>query len=85
MRKQLDKTKKRVKALVNVIEAQNALLRRLARKIDPEAEMDVRSMDQIRPTMTGERVALGEDMFDGQLPSETAKETPHAQSQITEC
>ena len=85
MRKQLDKTKKRVKALVNVIEAQNALLRRLARKIDPEAEMDVRSLDQIRPTMTGERVALGEDMFDGQLRSETAKETTHAQSQITEC
>ena len=41
------KLKKRVKTLVNVIEAQNTLLRRLVRKIDPDAELDARSLDQI--------------------------------------
>ena len=82
VRKQLDKTKKRVKALVNVIEVQNALLRRLAIKIDPDAEMEI---DEIRPTLGDERVALGEDMFDGQPPNETTTETPHFESHITAC
>ena len=82
VRKQLDKTKKRVKALVNVIEVQNALLRRLAIKIDPDAEMEI---DEIRPTLGDERVALGEDMFDGQPPNETTSETPHFESHITAC
>lgn len=82
VRKQLDKTKKRVKALVNVVEVQNALLRRLAIKIDPDAEMEI---DEVRPTLGDERVALGEDMFDGQPPNETTAETPHFESHITAC
>lgn len=81
VRKQLDKTKKRVKTLVNVIEAQNTLLRRLARKIDPEAEMDARSLDQITPSVAEDQAALAPDFFDGQMPDETNRETP----QITAC
>ena len=81
VRKQLDKTKKRVKTLVNVIEAQNALLRRLARKIDPQAEMDARSLEQITPHVAEEQAALARDFFDGQIPDETTKEA----SQITAC
>ena len=78
VKKQLDKTKKRVKTLVNVIEAQNTLLRRLARKIDPEAEMDARSLDQISPRMAEEQATLASDFFDGQAPEDTAQETkPH--------
>lgn len=76
VRKQLDKTKKRVKTLVNVIEAQNALLRRLARKIDPEDDMD-----QITPTVAEEQAAVGSDFFDGQIPDGTDGETP----QVTAC
>ena len=75
VRKQLDKTKKRVKTLVNVIEAQNTLLRRLARKIDPEAEMDARSLDQITPSVAEERATLARDFFDGQPPEDMAQET----------
>ena len=82
VRKQLDKTKKRVKTLVNVIEAQNTLLRRLARKIDPEDEMDARSLDQISPSMVEEQATLAPDFLDGQAPDDTAQETkPH----ITAC
>lgn len=72
--KQLDKTKKRVKTLVNVIEVQNALLRRLARKIDPEAEMDARSLDEITPTVTEEQASLPHDFLDGQLPDDRKQE-----------
>lgn len=45
VRKQLDKTKKRIKTLVNVIDAQNTLMRRLARRIDPDncSLYDIRS------------------------------------------
>lgn len=82
VRKQLDKTKKRVKTLVNVIEAQNTLLRRLARKIDPDAEIDGRSLDQISPSIAEEQATLAPDFLDGQAPEDTAQETkPH----ITVC
>ena len=82
VKKQLDKTKKRVKTLVNVIEAQNTLLRRLARKIDPDAELDARSLDQISPSIAEEQATLAPDFFDGQPPEDTAQETkPH----ITVC
>ena len=78
VKNQLDKTKKRVKTLVNVIEAQNTLLLRLARKIDPEAEMDARTLDQISPSMAEEQATLAPDFFDGQPPQDTAQETkPH--------
>ena len=66
IKKQLVKTKKRVKRLVNALEAQNTLLRRLARKIDPEAEMDE------------EEKALAQDFpydsRDDQLPIEASKD-----------
>ena len=38
VQQQLSKTKKRVKTLVSVIQAQNSLLTHLARKIDPGTE-----------------------------------------------
>lgn len=85
VKKQLEKTKKRVKALVTAIEVQNALLRRLAIKIDPDAEMDLRSLEETRPNLGDERVALGEDMFDGQPPSETTAERPHVEARTTVC
>lgn len=81
VRKQLDKTKKRVKTLVNVIEAQNTLLRRLAKKIDPEAEMDARSLEQITPSVVENQASLAPDFFDGQMPDETTK----TEQQITAC
>ena len=69
IKKQLVKTKKRVRRLVNVLEAQNTLLRRLARKIDPEAEMDE------------EEKALAQDFLydsrDDQLPIEASKDRPY--------
>ena len=72
VRKQLDKTKKRVKMLVNVIEAQNILLRRLAKKIDPRAEMDARSFDDISPKSVEEKQAsMAADFVDGQLPKDS--------------
>ena len=82
VRKQLDKTKKRVKTLVNVVEAQNTLLRRLARKIDPEAELDARSLDQISPSIAEEQATLAPDFFDGQPPEDKAQET---KAHVTVC
>ena len=80
VRKQLDKTKKRIKTLVNVIDAQNTLLRRLARKIDPEAEIDSRSLDDIRPTFEESETAMAPDFLDGMLPQETGDSTPIIQT-----
>ena len=69
IKKQLVKTKKRVKRLVNVLEAQNTLLRRLARRIDPEADMDE------------EEKALAHDVLydprDDHLPIEASKDRPY--------
>ncbi|KAJ7385756.1 Transient receptor putative cation channel sub A member 1 [Desmophyllum pertusum] len=71
VRKQLDKNKKRLKTLVSVTEVQIALLRRLARKIDPDgAEMDERSLDEISLTVADEQEAFAPDFLDGQLPNE---------------
>lgn len=75
VRKQLDKTKKRIKTLVNVIDAQNKLLRRLARKIDPEAEIGSCSLDDIRPVMEEGQAAVAPDFLDGMLPQETSDKT----------
>ena len=75
VRKQLDKTKKRIKTLVNVIDAQNKLLRRLAGKIDPEAEIGSCSLDDIRPAMEEGQAAVAPDYLDGMLPKETGDET----------
>ena len=69
VRKQLDKTKKRIKTLVNIIDAQNTLLRRLARKIDP----DNCSLYDIRPTTVEVQTAMAADFLDGRLPEENGK------------
>ena len=73
VRKQLDKTKKRIKTLVNVIDAQNTLLRRLARKIDPGDEIDARSLDDIRPTVEENQATMATDYLDGEVPEKTGK------------
>ena len=73
-KKQLDKTKKRVKTLVNVIDVQNTLLKRLARKIDPGGEIDSQSLEDIRPIIE-ER----QDVLDGQLPQETDEKMSDSQ------
>ena len=81
VRKQLHKTKRRLKTLVNVIEAQNILLRRLARKIDPGAEMDARRFDDISPkSMEEDQARIAADFLDGQLPK--ARET---MAKVTMC
>ena len=78
IKKQLVKTKKRVKRLVNVLEAQNTMLRRLARKIDPEAEMDEGNLGA---TMMNEQKALAQDFLydprDDQLPIEASMDRPY--------
>lgn len=83
VKKQLDKTKKRLKTLVNVIDVQNTLLRRLAAKIDPGAEMDARSLDDIRPTVVEGEAAMASDFLDGELPEETG--TKHSHPETTVC
>lgn len=69
IRKQLVKNKKRVKRLVNLLEAQNTVLRRMARKIDTESEMD-----DDGASITVEQKALAQsflyDPRDEQLPFE---------------
>ena len=65
VRQQLDRTRKKVKTLVNVIEFQNTLLKRLVTKIDPGAEMDARSLDDVKPTvdldfLDGQRTPAGD-------------------------
>lgn len=78
IKKQLVKTKKRVKRLVNVLETQNTVLRRLARKIDPEAEEDEENLGL---TMIKEEKALAQDFLydsrDDQLPIEASKDRPY--------
>ena len=53
--KQLHKTEKRVKQLLDAIEAQNTLLRSSARKINPGAEMDKHSPGEIGLTVENEQ------------------------------
>ena len=76
IRKQLVKSKKRFKRLVNVLEAQNTVLRRLARKIDPEVEMDEGNL-----TVMEERRAFARDFCydpqDEQLPTEASMGGPY--------
>ena len=78
IRKQLVKTKKRFKRLVNVLEAQNTVLRRLARKIDPDAEMDEGNLGA---TMMEEQKALAQDFLydpqDEQPPVEAFIDRPY--------
>ena len=81
IRKQLDKTKKRVKTLVNVIDAQNTLLRRLATKIDP----DDCSLYDIRPTTVEVQTAVAPDYLDGRLPEENGKAISVKKRETTSC
>lgn len=86
VKKQLDKTKKRIKTLVNVIDAQNTLLRRLARKIDPVGEMDSHSLEEVRPTIEEGQDVVISDFLDGQLPQQTEKNTAsRTGDEITVC
>lgn len=66
VRKQLDKTKKRIKTLVNVVETQNILLRRLVLKIEPEAAMN---FDDIQyrniPPSVEDLATISPDFLDG--------------------
>ena len=66
VRKQLDKTKKRIKTLVNVVETQNILLRRLVLKIEPEAAM---YFDDIQyrniPPSVEDLATISPDFLDG--------------------
>ena len=82
VRKQLDKTKKRIKTLVNVIDAQNTLLRRLARKIDPGDEIDARSLDDIRPTVEENQATMATDYLDGEVPEKKISDKTH---EVTVC
>lgn len=80
VRKQLDKTKKRLKTLVRANEAQLTLLRGLARKIDPETEVDWQSLDEIKSTVTEEQKALSQELLHDELPPiEIQENMPHAQ------
>ena len=80
VRKQLDKTKKRLKTLVRVSKVQNALLRGLAKKIDPGTEIDEQSLDEVRPTVMEEQEAVAQDFLDEELsPTEIVTEMPHTQ------
>lgn len=85
VRKQLDKTKRRIKTLVNVIDAQNTLLRRLARKIDPGGEMDSSSLEDIRPIMEECPDIITSDFLDGQSPQETDENMSQRGFQMTAC
>ena len=69
--KKLHKTEKRVKTLVDAMEKQNALLERLARKIDPGAEMDENSLGETGLTVENEQGgSASADFLDEQLPRE---------------
>ena len=85
VRKQLDKTKRRIKTLVNVIDAQNTLLRRLARKIDPGGEMDSSSLEDIRPIMEECPDIITSDFLDGQSPQETDENMSQRGPEMTAC
>lgn len=64
-RKQLDKTKNknRSKTLVNVVETQNMLLRRLVLKIEPKAAM---KLNDDRPSSLEDLLTISPDFLDGQ-------------------
>lgn len=76
IRKQLVKNKKRVKRLVNLLEAQNTVLRRMARKLDTESDMD----DDGASIMVGQK-AVAQSFFydprDEQLSFEAFMERPY--------
>ena len=73
--KKLDKTEKRVKTLVDAMEKQNALLKRLARKIDPGAEMDEHSQEETGLTVENEQGgSASAGVRDEQLPREIKTE-----------
>lgn len=86
VKKQLDKTKKRIKTLVNVIDAQNTLLRRLARKIDPVGEMDSHNLEEVRPIIEEGQDVVISDFLDGQLPQQTENNSAsRTGNEITAC
>lgn len=71
---------------MNVIDAQNTLLRRLARKIDPVGEMDSHSLEEVRPTIEEGQDVVISDFLDGQLPQQTEKNTAsRTGDEITVC
>ena len=63
VRKQLDKTKNRSKTLVNVVETQNMLLRRLVLKIEPKAAM---KFNDDRSSSLEDLLTISPDFLDGQ-------------------
>lgn len=80
VKKELGKTKKRIKTLVRSSEAQIALLRGLVRKIDPGGELDERSLDEIGSTVTEEREALSQELLHEELsPTEIMADVSHTQ------
>ena len=54
IKKKLDLTEKRVETLVDTMEAQNALLEELVKKIDPGTKMNEKSMEMEGPTVEQE-------------------------------
>ena len=80
IKKKLDLTEKRVETLVHTMEAQNALLRELVKKIDPGTKMDKKSMEMEGSTVEhehGSTSASGEKwILDDQQPHEI-KTQPH--------
>ena len=80
IKKKLDLTEKRVETLVHTMEAQNALLRELVKKIDPGTKMDKKSMEMEGSTVEheyGSTSASGEKwILDDQQPYEI-KTQPH--------
>ena len=80
IKKKLDLTEKRVETLVDTMEAQNALLRELVKKIDPGTKMDEESMEMEGSTVEHEHGSTsasgGEWNLDDQQPHEI-KIQPH--------
>ena len=80
IKKKLDLTEKRVEALVDMMEVQNALLRELVKKIDRGTKMDKKSMEMEGSTVEheyGSTSASGEKwILDDQQPHEI-KTQPH--------
>ena len=80
IKKKLDLTEKRVEALVDMMEVQNALLRELVKKIDRGTKMDKKSMEMEGSTVEheyGSTSASGEKwILDDQQPYEI-KTQPH--------
>ena len=80
IKKKLDLTEKRIETLVDTMEAQNALLRELVKRIDPGTKMDEKSMEMKGSTVEheqGSTSASGEKwILDDQQPHEIKTE-PH--------